>query len=460
PPIQRSTYSTAETSKNHNREATEKSDPALEATVSSSIQIVRPALAFEWLLSHCQPSLLWNGCLGCSVGERDLNRTIEPISYQYHGPWHYSVNESLQNPEASANSPVWMYKYDTTSVVWRAFARFFALSSFPKWFYTNPLTTITTSLLPRYGSVFITLHTQSRYLDRIRHWLLYRKFSWTRYGGPYIHSLLIKRNGKTGICNTNPHVDHCFAVTSESTSTGYVRRMILPARMWALMRQLMDVQLRFPIYDVDLTLLSNTEDEQVCKGGYASIGRRKAAVSSIIRVRNSSGNQDVDACETVYVKDHRYEAAIFTTNAIELNPIVSALRIIGQRYCYLRMVMPFGSCYVTREAEEQYARAGLRHRICADVHLLARVPSQCVIFGCPIPVCCYAIAHFIDSPITYEMVVQSFTTPMGRYKFDAKILRSWLPTRCETFGCWRSSGNGPHQEVSSVYLRFCSVSHS
>ncbi|DAZ92923.1 TPA: hypothetical protein N0F65_001090 [Lagenidium giganteum] len=182
--------------------------------------------------------------------------------------------------------------------------------------------------------------------------------------------------------------------------------------LWVdIMRKVMAVQLRFPSLDVDLTLLSSAEDEQVCKGGLAFIGRRRADVSSIIRHTHT--------CETVFIEDHRYEVNLFTTNGTEFFRIVSVLRTIGQTYFYSRIAMLFASCYATRAAEERYARASRWRRLRAAVHLFARIPSQCVVFGSPIPICCYAIAHFIDAPNTYEMVAQSFTTPMGKYVFDA-----------------------------------------
>ncbi|DAZ95733.1 TPA: hypothetical protein N0F65_006330 [Lagenidium giganteum] len=182
------------------------------------------------------------------------------------------------------------------------------------------------------------------------------------------------------------------------------------------MKQLMSVQLRFPDLDVDLTLLSSAEDKQVCRGGLAYIARRKADVSSVIRVRNCTDNQLLDSCDTVYIKDHRYQAAIFTTNAFR---IVSVLRTIGQSYFCLRVVMLFASCYVTRVAEDRYKGASPWRRLRAAARLFARIPSQCVLCGSTVPICCYAVAHFIDGSMTYEMVAQAFTTSMGDYTFNA-----------------------------------------
>ncbi|DAZ95736.1 TPA: hypothetical protein N0F65_006333 [Lagenidium giganteum] len=277
----------------------------------------------------------------------------------------------------------------------------------------------------------IVLRTQSRYLDRIHHRLLPQYFVnpvWRTNQITHfpVRSLLTRRNASLSTTN-EPHweLQHqfvcnprtrqkplfcndvwinfrrtCYRDDSNCVNVGVV---------WVdIMRKLMDTQLRFPDMEVDLTLLSSAEDVQVCKGGLAFIGRRKADVSSIIR--------HVVTCDTIFVEDYRYEVAIFVTNAIDFYRIVSALRLGGQAYFYLRMVMLFASCYATRAAEEPYACVGVRRQFCAAVRLFARIPSQCIIFGSPIPICCYAVAHFIDAPMTYEMIAQSFTTPMGKYK--------------------------------------------
>ncbi|DAZ95727.1 TPA: hypothetical protein N0F65_006324 [Lagenidium giganteum] len=361
-------------------------------------------------------ALACSDVLRSGLGQHKVNQAIEPNTYQYYGPWNYSVRESLWNASgnASDDAPVWMYKYDTTSVVWRAFARFFQLPSFPEcflynadcdnnvmfsskvWFqFVDDMTNAAAMSAQRQSSV--VLRTQSKYLDRIHHWLFPHLF---------VRPTHMDITGKSDMNPSAAHSDRACQ------SVGIV---------WLdIMRQLMAVQLRFPGLDVDLTLLSSAEDVQVCKGGIAYIGRRKADVSSIIRVRNCTDNESGHICRSVFIKDHRYQVAIFTTNAIEFYRTVSVLRIIGQSYFYLRVMMLFVSCYMTRAAEECYLRAGIWSRLRAALHLFACIPSQCIVYGSAISVACYAIAHLIDAPMTYEMVAQSFTTPMGNYNFDAK----------------------------------------
>ncbi|DAZ95734.1 TPA: hypothetical protein N0F65_006331 [Lagenidium giganteum] len=402
------------------------------------------------------------------LGQSELSRSIEPNSYQYYGPWFYSVNESLRNPpvNTSYGPPVWMYKYDTTSVVWRSFARFFELPSYPEcflyksdcenninfsskvWFqFVDEMADAAASVVKKQpSSPSVVLRTQSRYLDRIHHWLFPYYFVnpvWRTNQIMHflVHSLFSRRNGTLpakseqhwelrhhSVCNPKSQERPLFCddvwinfrrtCNQNDTTTISCQKVGI---VWLdIMRQVMNVQLRFPNLDVDLTLLSSAEDVQVCKGGLAFIGRRKADVSSVIRVRNCTDGQRGNSCNTVFAKDHRYQVALFTTNANEYYPIVSILRAIGQSYFYLRVGMLFGSCYVTRAAEERYTKASLWRKLRAAMRLFSRIPSQCIVYGSPIPICCYALAHFIDAPMTYEMVAQAFTTPMGNYKFEAR----------------------------------------
>lgn len=45
--------------------------------------------------------------------------------------------------------------------------------------------------------------------------------------------------------------------------------------------------------------------------------------------------------------------------------------------------------------------------------VFSKVPTQCVVFGSPLPVVCYAIAHAFDAPLTYVVLEKRFTSQNG-----------------------------------------------
>lgn len=56
---------------------------------------------------------------------------LEPDVFLSFGPWYYSVQKLSKDAAKNATARIWSYNYDTTSIVLRAFAEFYQLTTFP-----------------------------------------------------------------------------------------------------------------------------------------------------------------------------------------------------------------------------------------------------------------------------------------------------------------------------------------
>ncbi|DBA02181.1 TPA: hypothetical protein N0F65_004816 [Lagenidium giganteum] len=186
----------------------------------------------------------------------------------------------------------------------------------------------------------------------------------------------------------------------------------------------MQLQLQFPDKRVDLTLLSSHEDVQQNVGGFAYMSRRKVDVATVIRVRDCNrGANDGDnaVCKTVYVDDSRYENAVFASNVVEWYYIVALLRFVAQGYFYWRILLLLYGCYCTRAGEHRYCSRSPLIKLQATLKMFICIPSPSLVYGSPVPVVCYTLAHLIDAPFAYELIAQHFSEPMGQYHFDAPV---------------------------------------
>ncbi|DAZ95728.1 TPA: hypothetical protein N0F65_006325 [Lagenidium giganteum] len=408
----------------------------------------QPPLRWTVLFNVFTYGLLCSEVMRSGIGVADLAKYVqfEPNVFKYYGPWFYLVKEARRNETALAPTRVWVYKYDTTSTSWRAFAEHLSIQSFPDcflyrstcpdntnfstaiWFeFVNEMVetiALKTAQQPPEARA-ITLRTESFFLDRIHHWILPQLFVnpvWRTNQAMYFspETLLTKTSQYNQSSQSLVRMVHgqelCFGAAARPFFCDDVWinfRRLCPQRqacrdvglIWVdTLRRLLALQLRYPDMRIDLTLLS--------------ISRRTSDVSTIMRALNGSANTPLNECEPIYVNDYRYEAAIYTTNAIEYYRFVSWLRIAGQSYFYIRMIGLLASCYVTRSSEDRFSERGIIVRLRAVISLFVRIPAYSVVYGSAIPVACYAIAHLIDAPMTYVMIAQQFTTPVGQYEFQ------------------------------------------
>ncbi|DAZ99900.1 TPA: LOW QUALITY PROTEIN: hypothetical protein N0F65_011823, partial [Lagenidium giganteum] len=325
-------------------------------------------LPFSWLrwfraaLSYL---LLFSDVPRSGLGIRDVhsNTVIEPSMFEFFGPWAYSVQQFVRNGTDQQPASVWSYKFDTTSVVWRAFAEYFHLATFPRCLFyeadcpgdtLNSSTTfammdsLATAVAAHHISSII-LRTVQNYHDRLHNFVLPQLFVyplWRTSQALYYPSAIV----------SDPFFVICQGPKARPFAcsdlwTNY-RRSCSPKDdscqrdvgvVWEhIVGRIRSVEKRFPNHQVDLTVLESAEDTQVSRGSFCMMGSRDFDVSTIIRSRACVIENDANStetCETVFAEDYRYEGGMFTQNVVDWYSIVSTLRICGQVYFVLRVVM-------------------------------------------------------------------------------------------------------------------------
>ncbi|OWZ08294.1 hypothetical protein PHMEG_00019189 [Phytophthora megakarya] len=426
-------------------------------------------LPFSWLrffIGFISLSLVFSDVLRSGVGVSNLQKVYPSLQpdevVNFDTSWNYSVFASTQDEAFNGNTTarVWSYKFDSTSITWRAFASYLAVSDFPECFYytshcpnntfggdvafkmidsfVNTVAKLDVDLKRHTysGPIGLTLRTENEYIDRLHQFILPTWFinvNWrTNQALYYPPALLTKTNSRTicfpangsktripRFCNelwTN--FDRSCAPTDlKGRSVGrlYVHTM----------ERVRAVQARFPNSTIDLTFLESQEDMQACRGGLTSLGFKRSDVSTIIRARKciDSGmtgsceqcadNGITSSCETVFVEDYRYETGLLISDGVQWYKVVAALRIIGQSYFLLRGIGLMLSCYFVYGAAKSNKKMSTWTRVRKARHLFMKVPTQCVVFGSPFPVMCYVFAHLLDAPFTYDVLESHFYSQGG-----------------------------------------------
>ncbi|KAF1788447.1 Ribosomal protein S5 domain 2-type fold [Phytophthora cactorum] len=389
-------------------------------------------LPFSWLrffIGAVSLALVFSDVLRSGVGVSNLQEVYPSLQpdevVSFDTSWNYSVFASTKDEASSGSTTarVWSYKYDSTSITWRAFASFLSAPDFPGcFFYTNQcpgqtfagdvafkmidslvnvISRINSDFGPRSGPVGLTLRSESEYIDRLHQFILPKWFiniNWrTNQALHFSPELLATTNART-ICFPimgkrirTPRFCHelwtnfdrsCAPTDVQGRSAGllYVHTMA----------RLRDVQDRFPNATMDLTFLESQEDMQVCRGGLTSLGFKRSDVSAIVRARNCVGSGATRSCETIFVEDYRYETGLLISDVVQWYKVVAALRIIGQGYFLL--LPKKMSTWTNTQGPTSFMK----------------VPTQCVVFGSPFPVSCYVLAHLLDAPFTYDVLESHF----------------------------------------------------
>ncbi|DBA05128.1 TPA: hypothetical protein N0F65_004978 [Lagenidium giganteum] len=366
---------------------------------------------------------------------------LEPDGMQLYGPWSYSVQRLTRTNATDTLTPVWPYKFDTTSTVWRAFAQLFNLTSFPpcvRYASACPSENMNSSFVfdimdsmadavanvsstyqfqnsKGLGPTAVAMRSQANYVDRLHHYLLpqlFRNPSWRTNQAIYFGADLAARPD-FGVCRRSaarPLACNELWLNSRRSCAPGDPRCFHGGLVWDhITRHLRAVQGAFPDLQVDLTVLESSEDARVCRG-LSITGRRYVDV------------------------DYRYEGGLLTSDALERYRVVAYLRLFGQLYFFVRVLFLLGSCYVTRVAEEKYQLASRRNKVKAAARVFVRLPSHAIIYGSPLPVICYIVAHLVDAPTTYEMVSHQFDPG---WAFSTSALRTTLrsqPSKCAMSG--------------------------
>ncbi|GAB9476636.1 hypothetical protein Gpo141_00013697 [Globisporangium polare] len=393
---------------------------------------------------------------------------LEPDLFQSFGPWFYSVQKLSRDTAQKSTSRVWSYKFDTTSIAQRAFAEFFQLPTFPDCImYRSRCTSLTlsgtvvfdmldslvnaaASRLPARSSshrlepVRYALKTENLYLDRLHHYLLPQVFVsriWRTnqlfyYSAESLHAG--DKNRTRRMCydfQLRPSFCHELWINYRRSCLKTDTACRDVGLLWVdTIRRMRTIQQAFPGMEVDLTFLESQEDLQLIMGGFSPAGVRKADVTTIIRARQCSGEVAGDEnhistpanCSTVYIDEYRYELGMVYSEAVQWYRVVACLRGIGQTYYYVRIAMLFIFCYSIYQDEDSDDAKDSRpkqqssrwRRLRKTCELIMKTPMQSVIFGSPFPILCYALAHSIDSAISYELLSKKFTTQAGIFQLE------------------------------------------
>ncbi|KAJ0399373.1 hypothetical protein P43SY_009687 [Pythium insidiosum] len=403
--------------------------------------------AFSWrrcVLSLVSYTLLFTDVLRTGLAIDDLKyNAVEPDTVVFLGPSAYSVADLQREDRASGDRlPLWLYKYDSTSIAMRAIAKRLGVSTWPPCVQYDgqcdkdgiPAHTVFAmldSLLdrvkqhlraqPRRASSrgSLSLRLEHNWIDRLNHLVLPQFFRKTikrsvqaiHYGaedltkplcgpghprplGCHDHWVNFKR-----ICSS--HDAFCRDITSVWDHTAERTR---------------SMQRQFPNATLELLIIEASEDYS--RGGLMFHGHKMFEVVAMTRARSCSSV----GCETIAVSDFRYEGGVLTTSALHWYNVIAAIRAAGQVYTWIRVISLIVGLYVARTSEIRLGGRSFGARCRATIRTFFLVPSHVIIYGSVFPICCYFLAHLMDSSTVYDYVAQHFSSVLGQYHFDVRRL--------------------------------------
>ncbi|KAJ8561531.1 hypothetical protein ON010_g8150 [Phytophthora cinnamomi] len=415
-------------------------------------KVFKQGLPFSWLrffIGVGSLALVFSDIFRGGLGVSSLEKyypSLHPDEVLGFGTsWNYSVFAATKEDAYSGNvnATVWTYKFDSTSIVWRAFANHLSISEYPDCFlYKSQCpsesfdgdaayrmidsvvdaiaglnSTRTKRASTAAGPVGLTLRTENDYIDRLHQFLLpkwFTNFNWrTNQALYYSPQSLLKANARS-ICfpvkrarvKTPRFCRELWTNLNRSCAPSDTSSRAAGLLYVHTMERLREIQARFPNATVDLTFLESQEDMQVCRGSLTTTGFRRSDVSTIIRARHCVDNgHSSKVCETVFVEDYRYETGLLISDVVQWYTLVASLRGFGQTYFWLRGLGLMLSCFFVFGAIKE--RTSIQSQIQKTRELLMKVPTQCVVYGSSVPVTCYVIAHLLDAPFTYNVFGES-----------------------------------------------------
>ncbi|DAZ92549.1 TPA: hypothetical protein N0F65_012779 [Lagenidium giganteum] len=401
------------------------------ATGFSWLRVVSSAMSLLFLCSDIARS-------GVGVELEPFER-IQPNVYLSHGPWAYPVYRILHN-ETTADIRVWFYKFDSTSVVWRASAQSLRVASFPPCVvdYTPCVTDVIdrrtafqmlddlvdasaafSARRAQYDPRSLTMRATVSFKDRFHDYILpelWNRAFTTTVRAVYFPADLLMQLPQFDVCGFPSHqptfcrdlwanFGRFYGVDDpEDAATGRVAQNIC--------KRFKVLQAQYPEHVLDMTILSQIEVPQVAAGGFQHSSGGVSDASTIIRVRDCRGTN----CTTLLVDDYRYEVGTRFSNNNDVYSIAATLRCFAQAYFIVRILLLFIGAYVARRQEEQYATASRCGVIGGMFSIVAKMPCQGVVYGSPLPTFCYLLAHCIDAPTTYEILYENFGSVAGILK--------------------------------------------
>lgn len=398
------------------------------------------------------------------LGVSDLSKyypTLETDTTIASGiPWAYPVFRATRQDAANTSVRIWSYKFDTTSIVWRALAQHLSVTEFPDCIQYR--TRCPTSVMS--GSVVFTfidklveavadklrpplppkdprthkpalkmmLRTESEFFDRVHDFLLPSMFLtriWRTNEAVFYPAHLVQGMDASQICFGSPRPFFCHQlwINFDRSCPRDLQSCRQVGHVYThTMHRMRAVQEQFPNDEVDLTFFTSSEDLQVSRLSLSIEGNRRADISTVIRARRCSSipsTQTVNEatspseveldCETIYVEDYRYEIDILVSDVAQWYLLLACLRLVGQGYFFLRALALVISCYYAFGPQLSRTGETATKRWRKTIHLLSKVPTQCIVFGSPFPILCYTVAHSIDAAIMYRILEKRFISQNG-----------------------------------------------
>lgn len=372
---------------------------------------------------------------------------LEPSVYASFGPYGYPVAHIPWNATSDEMARVWSYKFDTTSVAIRSVAQFFHLASWPPCMVYkshckgNMITYLTVfgmldslaesvsqlKVKRRGEKPSISLRAENAYFDRLNEYVLpfFFQVQRVRTVQALYYDVETVANERFQFCGRGFRQPYAcgdnwinFQVTCGARNTPCLDSRLIWKDIAAKTRAIAKM---YSGLHVDLLLIEGYEDRRA--SSLSLQGDQLYDVTVITRVRNCShGTSSKNSqCQTVVVDDHRYEGESISTNVVDWCYVITAIRIVGQSYAYLRIASLFLACYKVRSAEPEFIHASHLTRSHAALRTMFRAPSQVVVYGSMIPVFAYTIAHLIDCSMVYERVFEEFTSLVGKFHFDLPL---------------------------------------
>ncbi|DAZ92542.1 TPA: hypothetical protein N0F65_012772 [Lagenidium giganteum] len=380
--------------------------------------------------------------------------TVETNSFFYFGPYAYPIVHIPSN-NTEDTTDLWSYKFDTTSIAMRSFAKYFNLPSWPSCLnydgdcasdilpfpivfdMLDSLITALARLPIGHGGgnhmrpTTLSLRTRYSWFDCVHDYLLPQFFAvtWKRTVQTVHYPVSLLRQYRTynlcGVSKVHPYVCNDFWYNYKRVCPPSDDDCVNVGTIWKdSFARMAELRITYPNMEVDLTIIEATDDNP--RASISHQGTKSLDLITLVRVRNCSGidlsapsNAD-DMCTTVAVDDYRYEGAMVTTDLPRWYWIVATLRFIGQLYMWVRLVALFVGIYSARSTETAYRSSGIMPRLKATVRAVLAVPGQVIVYGSLFPVACYVTAHSIDSPMVYELLSQNVTTLLGVLSNDVR----------------------------------------
>ncbi|KAJ0408542.1 hypothetical protein ATCC90586_009260 [Pythium insidiosum] len=431
-------------------------------TLSKQFERDQPFSVSRFLLAVFSYSLLVSDVLRTGTALRTLepHPVTEPDNVITVGPYAYPLLHLRWNDTAvappDATVPFWPYKYDSTSMTMRAVAELLAV---PNWsscvLWRTPVDACNEPAGLPVATVFRMIdsmvesvkqhapmtgsqrHSPSHHRAAPRgHVMARSEHTWAdRLNNHLLPHLFRRRVRRTSQARhfdldrmQRGHGDMCGASRPRPFSCDLIwsrfTRICPPTNpicgaidhIWLqLPQRLRTLRAAFPNRSIDLVVLEGMDDPT--PGGIVSHGRRDQDVVVFTRVRDCASAGD-GTCETVAVDDFRHEAAAHTMSVLQWQHVIGALRITGQAYMWLRLLLLFAGVLYARASEFHWEQQGsVRKLLFATLRTFFLIPNQVVTYGSVFPILCYVSAHSIDVSAVYEFVAHHFSTPLGQYHF-------------------------------------------